>query len=275
MEVKTQCASLFVASSGYLYCSSVLEDIVWKTPVDNEMEMMVVAGTGRDGSSDIELDDPEGIFVDTDCDLSSDITIGLSQPHSVILDAYNYLFIPDGGNNRIVASGLNGFRCLVGCDGGGTRSHQLKSPQRFRFDIYGNLFVVDKGNSRIQKFDLLEDSCVDVPTTIRATFSSTFLTEDHGRFAHAPFYSSAFFYEAIEIFVSQNGFYILIGVSNIELYGYVYKDRFHPFDPTSRERCSNDRFEFTLELHVYTKYILVITTYNPFVTGPFSITVFG
>ncbi|CAF1415070.1 unnamed protein product [Adineta ricciae] len=308
MEVKTQCASLFVTSNGYLYCASVLEDIVWKTPLDDEMEMVVVTGTGRDGSSDIELDDPEGIFVDTDSDLyvadsmndriqlfrldetvgetvagqsSSDITIGLSQPHSIILDAYNYLFISDDGNNRIVASGPNGFRCLVGCDGGGTRSHQLKSPQRLRFDIYGNLFVVDKGNSRIQKFDLLEDSCVDVPTTIQATFSST-LTEDHERFARAPFYPSAFFYEVIEMFVSQNGFYIITSVSSIGLYGYVYKDRFHSFDPTSRdliawngERYSNDQFEFTLELHAYAKYILVVTTYNPFVTGPFSITVFG
>ena len=66
----------------------------------------------------------------------------------------------DTGNNRIVGSGPNGFRCLVGCSGsGGSASNQLNSPETLSFDSYGNMFVTDWWNNRIQKFVLSTNSC--------------------------------------------------------------------------------------------------------------------
>ena len=133
------------------------------------------------------LIDPHGIYVDINFDLyvadsgnnriqlfrSGDLngitlagngapgTITLRYPTAVVLDNDGYLFIVDSGNNRIVGSGLNGFRCLVGCSGtSGSESNQLSWPKSMAFDSYGNMFVADTGNSRIQKFLLNSNSCI-------------------------------------------------------------------------------------------------------------------
>ncbi|CAF1565509.1 unnamed protein product, partial [Adineta steineri] len=62
------------------------------------------------------------------------------------------------GNSRIVGSSLNGFRCLVGCNGEGSQSNQLHYPFSLSFDRFGNMFVTDTVNSRIQKFFPMKDS---------------------------------------------------------------------------------------------------------------------
>ncbi len=90
----------------------------------------------------------------------SAITIALNQPSGVVLDADNYLFIVDCGNNRIIGSGPNGFRCVAGCSGlSGSSANQLYSPGMLSFDSYGNIFVTDRDNNRIQKFLLATSSC--------------------------------------------------------------------------------------------------------------------
>jgi hypothetical protein len=89
---------------------------------------------------------------------SPNFTITLYQPTGIVLDGDNYLFIVDSGNNRIVGSGSNGFRCLVGCGGSGSASNQLNFPGTLSFDSFGNMFVTDVNNSRVQKFDLMINS---------------------------------------------------------------------------------------------------------------------
>jgi sugar lactone lactonase YvrE len=87
-------------------------------------------------------------------------TIMLNNPTDVVLDADGYIFIVDSKNYRIVGSGPNGFRCIVGCSGAsGSLSNQLNSPQAMAFDSYGNIFVTDYNNNRIQKFLLATNSC--------------------------------------------------------------------------------------------------------------------
>jgi sugar lactone lactonase YvrE len=86
-------------------------------------------------------------------------TIDLHFPTGIVLDGQKNLFIVDHGNNRIVGSSLNGFRCLVGCYGGGSQSNRLNGPNSFSFDRSGNMFVADTYNNRIQKFEYLEKSC--------------------------------------------------------------------------------------------------------------------
>ncbi|CAF1468347.1 unnamed protein product [Adineta steineri] len=164
-----------------------LEQVVKGSLGDPVMTPSIVAGTGTRGSASNELDGSEGIFVDVNLDLyvadsgndrvqlfqsgrldgitvagstSVYVTIPLSHPNTIVLDGAKHLFIVDSGNTRIVGSGENGFRCLVGCYGEGARSNQFASPFGLSFDRSGNMFVTDQSDHQIQKFQLLERSCV-------------------------------------------------------------------------------------------------------------------
>jgi hypothetical protein len=153
---------------------------------DNATTLTTVAGTSSLGSSSNELNNPYGIFVDTNFDLyvadsgnsriqlflpgqlnattvagsgSLNTTITLNHPTGIVLDADKYLFIADYGNNRIVGSGPNGFQCIVGCSRlAGGAANQLNQPWSLSFDSYGNIFVTDRNNNRVQKFVLVTNS---------------------------------------------------------------------------------------------------------------------
>ena len=149
--------------------------------------LTIVAGVGVAGNASHTLNEPQGIFVDTNLDLyvadsrngriqlfrhgetngitvagngSTPTTIPLDYPTAVILDGDGYLFIADCNQDRIVGSDPNGFRCIVGCSGSaGPASNKLNQPWFLSFDSYGNIFVTDRNNDRIQKFSLMTNSC--------------------------------------------------------------------------------------------------------------------
>ncbi|CAF1066932.1 unnamed protein product [Adineta steineri] len=187
MNVNSSCYGLFVDINDTLYCSMHHHYQVVKRSLNDSVmsSNRVAAGKGIYGSASNDLNGPRGIFVDVNLDLyvadygnyrvqlfqsgesqgitvagsgSLNPTIILFRPSEVMLDAEKYLFIVDSGNSRIIGSGLNGFRCLVGCYGRGSRSNQLYEPLNFSFDHFGNIFVIDTDNHRIQKFVLMKDS---------------------------------------------------------------------------------------------------------------------
>ncbi|CAF4180956.1 unnamed protein product, partial [Adineta steineri] len=194
MNVNSSCYGLFVDINDTLYCSMTQHHQVLKRSL-NDSPMIsnhVAAGTGIRGSASNQLYSPHGIFVDVNFDLyvadcyndrvqlfqsgesngvtvagstSLNPTVTLRCPSGIILDAEKYLFIVDSGNDRIVGSSLNGFRCLVGCYESGSQSNQLYNPFSFSFDRSGNMFVTDSYNHRIQKFQYLEESCEDEDET--------------------------------------------------------------------------------------------------------------
>jgi hypothetical protein len=184
MNVNSSCQNLFIDINDNLYCSMYAHhQVVKRWLKSSAMTSTVVAGTGTPGSASNELYYPSGIFIDVNLDLyvascssnrvqlfqsgqsngitvaGSTLTISLNCPSGIVLDAQKYLFIVDFGNNRIVGSGPNGFRCLVGCHGFGSQSNQLNYPNTLSFDRSGNMFVTDRDNNRIQKFEYLENSC--------------------------------------------------------------------------------------------------------------------
>jgi sugar lactone lactonase YvrE len=187
MSTCQRCWDLFIDISNNLYCSmGDLNQVFTKSLNDGSNTLKIVAGTGSSNSTSTTLNSPRGIFVDTNFDLyvadcfnnriqlfqsgqlsattvagsgSSTITIVLNLPTGIVLDADKNLFIVDSGNNRIVASGFNGFQCLVGCNGSGSSLNILNYPQNMAFDSYGNMFVTDKLNNRIQKFTLTTSLC--------------------------------------------------------------------------------------------------------------------
>ena len=189
---------LFVDLNNTLYCSMYnRHKVVKKSLNSNSSTMTTVAGNGSQGSTSNLLNNPNGIFVDTNFDLyiadsnnnriqlfrlgqingitvagntSANITISLYYPRNVILDGNKYLFIADGSNHRIIGSDENGFRCIVACSmSSGSASNQLNVPRSIAFDSFGNLFVVDRDNDRIQKFCLSTNFCNNKrkKTTIR------------------------------------------------------------------------------------------------------------
>jgi hypothetical protein len=167
MYVGQKCYDLFVDKNDTLYCSMYnLHEVVTKSLSSSSNALKIVAGTGCSGSASNMLYNPRGIFVDINFDLyvadcgndriqffssgqltgltvagsGAPTTITLDCPTDVILDADNYLFIVDQYNHRIIGSGPNGFRCLVGCSGGGSGSNQLLYPQSMAFDEFKNLY---------------------------------------------------------------------------------------------------------------------------------------
>ncbi|CAF0838920.1 unnamed protein product [Adineta steineri] len=201
MFVDDACFSLFVDVEDNLYCSLYNLHKVIKYSVNGSANpATTIAGTGNAGLSSNMLYGPRGIFVDrnlslyvADCnnnriqffyfDQSSGVTIvnstevigttSLNYPSGITLDADGYLYITDCNNHRIVASGPNGFYCVVGCSGSGSTSYQLNQPSTLSFDSYGNLFVVDTNNERIQKFLLTTNLSGNI-----LVFLDTILSED-------------------------------------------------------------------------------------------------
>ncbi|CAF0721345.1 unnamed protein product [Adineta steineri] len=187
MNVDSSCFGIFIDINDTLYCSMSGEHQVIKRWLnDSEMIPTTAAGSGIRGSGSNELSYPYGIFVDLNFDLyvadsenhriqlfkhgglngttivgqrSSNNMISLDCPSGIVLDADKYLFIVDQHNHRIIRSGPNDIRCIIGCNGRGSQSHQLSYSATLSFDSYGNIFITDLKNHRIQKFDFLLDSC--------------------------------------------------------------------------------------------------------------------
>ncbi|CAF4131603.1 unnamed protein product, partial [Adineta steineri] len=204
MDIGTSCYGLFVDTNDTLYCSMLsLHQVVKRWLNDNSSILTIAAGTGTAGNTPSMLNSPFGIYVNTNFDLyvadyynnriqlfqsgqlngitaagagagSLNNTITLNGPTGIVLDTDSYLYIVEFNNQRILGSGPNGFRCLVGCSGsGGSASNQLLNPATVSFDSYGNMYVTDTGNSRIQKFILSTNSCDETTSTVDPTTTQT------------------------------------------------------------------------------------------------------
>ena len=181
------CFSLFMVTSDSIYCALAYQHQVIKRSLNSsDTQITFVAGNWCPNNLPHTLYYPCGIFVNINFDLyvadtgnhriqlfrSGQVngttlvgrevseTMQLHRPSAVTLDADENLYIVDHDSHRIVTSGLDGFRCVIGCTGTwGSASNQLFYPQSMAFDIYGNIFVTDTYNHRVQKFFLSFNSC--------------------------------------------------------------------------------------------------------------------
>lgn len=182
------CSSVFVDLWNTIYCSiKELHQVLKKALNDSNAAFEVAAGNSSEKASAMDrLNEPHGIFVDTNLDLyvadcgnnriqlfrsnnrtgttvAGNSLIKTSQlrcPTSVALNADKSLFIVDRGNHRIVRTIPEGFECIIGCSrGSGSGVNQLNAPMTLAFDSFGNVFVADTANHRIQRYDFQPSSC--------------------------------------------------------------------------------------------------------------------
>ena len=195
IHVNRSCYGLFVDLNETIYCSQKDYHVVVTYSLANlSRPGSVVAGNGVNGSSSFELNDPHGIFVDTNGDLyvadcgnhriqrfkrgelngttvagtGANGTVALRRPTGIALDRHGFLFITENTNHRVVASSALGFRCIAGCPNIGNDSllpHRLRFPYLMAFDTVGNFYVTDTYNNRIQKFDLVYNFPTDQTTS--------------------------------------------------------------------------------------------------------------
>ena len=89
-----------------------------------------------------------------------------------------------------------------------------------------------------------------------------------------------YYYEAIQVNVDESDYYTVRSESNINTYGYIYKDNFDPNNPfvhlhLKNDDCDKNQFKLFTHLESNTTNILVVTTFTQETIGAFSILVSG
>jgi hypothetical protein len=89
------------------------------------------------------------------------------------------------------------------------------------------------------------------------------------------------YYETLQMNVVKSGSYVLWSESNINTYGYIYKNNFDPLKPSENlllehnGTCNQEQFKLMIDLENGTQYVLVVTTYRPYTIGSFSVLISG
>ena len=110
---------------------------------------------------------------------------------------------------------------------------------------------------------------------------SSALTEYSSKYSRTSCEIPNHYYEAIQVNVATTGYYTLSSQSNIDTYGYLYRNSFSPSNPSMNlileniHGCDNNQFKLASFLESDTNYILVVTTAYTNLTGAFSIIISG
>jgi hypothetical protein len=89
------------------------------------------------------------------------------------------------------------------------------------------------------------------------------------------------YYEAIMVNVDEVGSYNFRSESYFDAYGVMYANSFDPSNPSENLLVQNDdgggsrQFNLKIVLHPQSTYILVVTTYNSYITGSFQVIASG
>ena len=106
-----------------------------------------------------------------------------------------------------------------------------------------------------------------LPQVVQSTYLSE-LTNNTSEYIRDSCETGNSNYEALQINVSASGLYRLLSKSLMDTYGYLYRDKFDPFEPSRNQIASNDdgcdKGQVRLQhfLHQNITYILVVTTYQ-------------
>ncbi|CAF1591005.1 unnamed protein product [Adineta ricciae] len=115
------------------------------------------------------------------------------------------------------------------------------------------------------------------PSMLLSTYSSE-LTNQNLMYNRNGSSLPNFYYEVINVTVPAAGSYIFQCYSNIDTFGYIYNQAFYPLSPAMNlinafddENIERWEFSFMLTFNSPDTSLLVVTTYNPNMTGSFLI----
>lgn len=107
-------------------------------------------------------------------------------------------------------------------------------------------------------------------------------TVDIQTYVHRQCLKYNYYYEDLQINVNTSGLYSFLINSSVVRYGFIYKDQFNPFN-TSDNLYSNffyqcfhgDAFGLAANLQFNVTYFLILTKYNRYGIGTFSVIASG
>ncbi|CAF0947181.1 unnamed protein product [Rotaria sordida] len=167
--------SIFVDNQGNTYVSENSNHRVTLWVSGNTTAGRLVAGIGVTGNSQVHLNSPWGVYVDSNDTLyvvdrgnhriqqwikgyvygitivgvtgtSGSSSSLLNSPTTITFDSNNFMYIMDSGNNRIQKFSLGSTTGIT------ILSSAFNSPRGMRLDTMGNLYVVDQNNHRVLLF---------------------------------------------------------------------------------------------------------------------------
>ncbi|CAF1525116.1 unnamed protein product, partial [Adineta ricciae] len=200
-----ECFDIFIDMYNNIYCSMTdSHKVIRKFLNDSSSIFTIAAGIGVPGGGSNTLNRPFGIALDynnslyvADCSnnriqlfqfdqinantvagsTSTQVTIALSCPVDVVLDADSYLYIVEFNDDRLIGSGPYGFFCIANCEVlKGPIGHAFHSSRRLTFDSRGNMYVLESSSSRIKKYSLSTKLCNASSTYTTSNMLSTTTT---------------------------------------------------------------------------------------------------
>ena len=115
---------------------------------------------------------------------------------------------------------------------------------------------------------------------IESTFSSE-ITSTHVYCQLDECETPEYYYQSIRLHASVTGMYWIVSNSSIDTYGSLYDNSFDPNEPSINlilvddDGAGSHQFKLVVVLESMMQYFLVVSTYDPFVTGPYSIVIVG
>ena len=181
------CYHIFIAINNVIYCSIGFSHIVITKSLHNDSNIVtIVAGVGVRGSNENMLNNPHGIFVNTNLDLyvadrendriqlfhpgeingktvvaRNDTSFcQLIKPIGIILDGNDQLYIVLAYNYGIFRQTRYGCRCIASCSSTSSNLiHQSLDIKNIAFDRFGNIYVTSLDNPYIRKVSLSNNIC--------------------------------------------------------------------------------------------------------------------
>lgn len=151
-------------------------------------------------------------------------------------------------------------------------------------NVTGVYTVTALGPASVYFFPLVTTTTTASTTTSQAqvpSYYSSSLSQNSGIYTRSGQSSGSYYYESIQVVLYSSARYILRSSSTLDTYGYLYSGSFDPLNPSLNLIAFDDdsggdrQFLLNVTLIYGTRYILVVTTYNPSVTGPYGVAVLG